>query len=226
MIKVDRPFFLKANCSIRYSGRAESQLVQGDYLIIRKGDGTLMIHGATRLVALNYQPPGAIMKLKGNKLISHRKGETIEITVYHIEQYLEITTWSDNRISIKKTEDDLRNHIVEHIEHYLGQKISETIKEFQTPNGAVDILAVGLSQYHAIEVKRAKTTIQSCSQILRYLDYFKEIEQPTQGWIMSPQITQGAISYCQKKHLNWVEVKHESDVSNDSTDLKILEDHV
>lgn len=207
MIRIDRPFILYAYCSIRYSGRAKSDLVPGNYLIIRKGDGALMIHGADKMVPLNYQPPGAVMIRKGNKLISKRKDETIEITIRLILHLAELHLWSSNKIKISMTEDDLRNEIVKRIEKLVGEPITETIKEFITPYGNVDLLAVG-SRYHVIEIKRGKANMASCTQLMRYLAYFKEIKQETTGWIMSPAITAGAFDLLQKNDLRWAQVHH------------------
>jgi RecB family endonuclease NucS len=208
-IRVDRQFSLFARCTVDYHGRARSSLGLGNYLIIRKGDGSLMIHGASKLRPLNYQPSGAVLTNDGNRLISKTKNETIIIIIDQIINYYEYNGWTDNKIDICMTENDLREQIIQNINNIIGENITEITKEFITPYGPVDILAVG-SKYHVIEVKRGKSSIQSCIQLLRYLDYFKEINQPATGWLMSPKITDNAKAYLKKRDCKWVSIQHNS----------------
>lgn len=209
MIKIDRSFILMAKCAILYNGRARSTLKTGQYLILRKGDGSLLIHGNSKLVALNYQSSGSIMLKEGNTLISKRKDEEIIIKIDHIINYIEIHNWSDNKIDISKTENDLNNHIVDHIDELTGDKITEIKREFMTPYGKVDILAVGNTHYNIIETKRSKASINSCAQLWKYMEYFIQIKQPSIGWIMSPNITDNALKYLAQKNLRWKQVQHQ-----------------
>lgn len=208
MIRIDRPFILYARCSIDYDGRARSTLKTGNYLIIRKGDGALIIHGATKMVPLNYQPPGAVMRISEGNLISTRKQETIKVNIETILSFIEINDWANNSIDITKTENDLRNRIIDHLDDLVEDKISEAISEFHTPYGPVDILAVGTHNYHVIEIKRSKAAVSACTQLLRYLDYFNAINQPSIGWIMAPNISKGAAALAQEKNLRYKQVTH------------------
>jgi RecB family endonuclease NucS len=209
MIRVDRSFSLYAECTVDYLGRARSSLEPGNYLIIRKGDGSLMIHGPKKLRPLNYQPPGAILKHVGDQLISKRKDEIIIITILQIINYTEYEQWTDNKIQISMTENDLREQIIRNVDSMLDDNIIEITKEFATPYGPIDILAIG-STYHVIEVKRGKAGIASCTQLLRYLGYFEEIGQPAVGWIMSPRIVGKAKTYLEERGCRWVSVQHSS----------------
>ena len=209
MIRVDRTFSLYAKCAVNYKGRAESSLEPGNYLIIRKGDGSLMIHGPKKLRPLNYQPPGAVLIYRGDQLISKRKDEIIIITLLNIINYTEYEDWTNNSIDICMTENDLREQIIKNIDVILHDQIIEVTKEFQTPYGAIDILAVG-STYHVVEIKRGKAGISSCTQLLRYLGYFEEIKQPAIGWIMSPKIVEKARIYLEERGCKWVSVQHSS----------------
>lgn len=147
------------------------------------------------------------MRKEGNKLISTRKNETIEITIDLIISFIEVNNWSDFSIDISKTENDLSNHIVEHISDLVGDEIIEVTREFKTPFGNVDILAVG-RYYHVIEVKRGKASISACSQLLRYYNYFKELEYQAMGWLMCPALSSGAVQMLQKHGLHWKQVEH------------------
>ena len=103
-IRVEQPFVLYALCTVEYDGRAKSTLELGNYLIIHKSDGTLLIQGGTLCTPRNYQPPKAIMKKVGNQLISTCKGETITIDIERISLYEELKDWSSKKIEISKTD--------------------------------------------------------------------------------------------------------------------------
>lgn len=208
MIRIDRPFSLYATCSIEYEGRAKSTLTPGNYLIIHKGDGTLLIHGASKFNVLNYQPPGAILRREHDHLISTRKNETIKIHLQQIIHYYEFPDWS-NKIDITMTEKHLRLQIIENIGMILNDAIIETIPEFATPYGPVDLVAISSTGlYYIIEIKRNKAALAGATQLGRYLSYFREIEQETQGWLMSPAISSGALEYCRKHGFHWGSVRH------------------
>jgi RecB family endonuclease NucS len=211
-VNVDMPFVLLADCSVKYDGRAASDLENGTYLILHKGDGTLLIHGAALFNPLNYQPPGAVMRRSGNTLISERKKETIVIAVSNLHWYKELRGLSAHKIKISKTERELRDSIIRRLPELIGVQVSYSGIEHDTPRGKIDIFAIenGKPLYHVIEVKRNKAALSACAQLERYLGYYHDIEKPVKGWLMSPEISSGARSYCEARGLNWVKVVHQT----------------
>jgi len=210
MMRLNRPFLLYADCLVRYDGRASSSLDRGNYLIVRKGDGSLMVHGASRLVPLNYQPAGAVMTGADDVLTSERRGETITITVHGVIFFMEMNSWSDLRTRMKMTENDLREQIVENVSQIVGEDVTEVFKEYRTPYGPVDLLVTAAGRDHVIEVKRGRATVSACTQLLRYLEYFKETGSDATGWLMAPEITDNARKYCEKHGLRWYGVRHKA----------------
>lgn len=209
-IRTEQAFTLFANCTVSYSGRAESILDPGNYLILHKSDGTLLIHGGTLCTPRNYQGPGSILDIEGDKLISKRKGETITIQIHKIIQYNELANWSTKRIQITKTEKDLRDWIVKNLFALTNIIMAETHIEFHTPVGPVDILAIDHDQvYHVIEVKRGKANISACSQLDRYTNYFVGIKKNVMGYIASPALSKGAQIYLKDNGLMWLEAQHQ-----------------
>src|SRR5215831_1393290 len=55
-----------ATCSVSYSGRAGSQLGQGDRLIILKKDGCALVHRSQDYHPVNWQPSGCVIKATTN----------------------------------------------------------------------------------------------------------------------------------------------------------------
>lgn len=209
MIRVEQSFALYAYCSVHYDGRAKSTLIPGNYLIVHKNDGTLRIDGGSLCTPLNYQPPGAIMQKKNDKLISTRKDETITIKIEKIYYHQELKDWSSNKIDITKTEDELRNYIATHIDKILSIKSVEVYKEFRTPVGSIDILIIDEHDiYHVIEVKRGKASLSACSQLERYYNYFVSIMKNAKGYIASPEISKNALKYTENNSQIYLQVNH------------------
>src|SRR5947209_1248902 len=57
--EVTDPFILLADCQVTYEGRASSVLPRGHYLLVRKADGSFLVHGARLTTPLNYQGAGS-----------------------------------------------------------------------------------------------------------------------------------------------------------------------
>lgn len=200
MIRTDRPFVLFAEVSVLYKGRARSTLDQGRYLIIRKGDGTLLIHGNSLTKTLNYQPPGATVSYRTNglrQIISQRGTESIIINVHDIIHYYEPNRWADGKIAIVDTESDLRNKLISEISKYISN-VHTTFTEYKTPLGPIDLLVVSTDAVlHIIELKRKKANISACSQLMRYVSYFKNAGKECRGYVASPEISSNALKYLQ-----------------------------
>lgn len=204
MINVERPFALYCNASINYQGRARSTCVAGNYLVLRKGDGSLLIHGNSLYKPLNYQPPGAIMYKDGNKLISIRNNETILIVVNNIIDYNEMTDWTSSKIELIGNESDYREAFIKTLHHSL---IKELRKEYKTPLGAVDLLVLDkYNIYHIYEFKRRKAGLNGCSQLIRYVEYFQSVSgRKCNGYLVAPAITENAHRFLIEHQINFVE---------------------
>jgi RecB family endonuclease NucS len=208
-IRVEQSFVLYARCSVEYDGRAKSTLIPGNYLITHKNDGTLRIDGGALCTPLNYQPPGAILQKHGNTLTSLRKGEKIAIEIEKIHSYKELKDWSTNKIDIVKTEKLLRDHIFDNIEEIVGISPVEIFREFKTPVGDIDILAIDAHDtYHVIEVKRGKASLATCSQLERYCNYFIGIMKNVRDYIASPDISANALNYVEENFQTYLKVQH------------------
>lgn len=118
MIDPESSFIMYAECEVEYNGRAKSKLAKGNYLIVHKSDGTLQIHGSSKSPPINYQGPGAKLKVEGSRIISHRKSESIVITTSNIYQLTRLDAWSDNKAEISKTEKELVQKLSANSEKY------------------------------------------------------------------------------------------------------------
>jgi len=204
-------FVLYGTFSVIYSGRAESELDRGQYMIIRKVDGTLLVHGSTNITPRNYQGPGSKLSVIGNSIIScNKKGESLTIVVHRITQIFKPIAWSSNKIKLSKSERDLVNKIVAEMDKYIPNAVFIS-KEHQTRVGSIDIYVVDINeQEHVIEAKRAKASLATGSQVSRYLGAFPKAI----GYVMSPSISKNAAIWCQEHDIKYVRVEHQDPESN------------
>jgi RecB family endonuclease NucS len=198
-MKLANSFYLNANCQVIYRGRARSTLEQGDYVIIRKQDGTLLVHGSAGYRPLNYQPPGGDIKMEDSKIISVRKGEVIEITINTIYNYFEIPKWDDNDIVLTGSESDLIDKFLKNPEDYVDIDIKEITREYKTIVGPIDLVLIDTSDvYHVFEFKRNKANIDACTQLLRYTSHLSEGHECL-AYLACPDISKNAEKYLDNK---------------------------
>jgi hypothetical protein len=149
------------------------------------------------------------MHKRNRQLISTRKGEKITVKIQKIHYYKELVDWSNNKIDITKTEANLRDYIVDNIDEIFGIKSSEVFKEFKTPVGSIDILAIDIHDiYHVIEVKRGKASLSACSQLERYSNYFVDIFKNVKDYLASPDISKNALIYTKENFQTYIKVEH------------------
>ena len=66
-----------AKCEVAYEGRATSTLESGNYLIVIKSDGSILIHGNNLLKPKNYMGPKARIVVGDDSIVATKKKETI-----------------------------------------------------------------------------------------------------------------------------------------------------
>jgi len=205
-IDVSKSFVLYAKSEIKYDGRATSILDIGNYLIIYKDDGSILIHGGNKIQPKNYQGSKSKIHISDNKIISTRKSETITIIIHNIINVFYPEEWSHKGIKITKTEKDLVDKIIKNIDNLLDRNIDSVETEYPTDAGPIDIIAwdyYGMA--HVIEVKRGKANINACSQVRRYVEYIDN----GKTYIASPKISKNALNYCKKHGIKWLEIDHD-----------------
>ena len=199
---IDSPFALYCKCKVEYDGRANSVLEEGNYLILYKSDQSLTIHGGNKVTPRNYQTSGSKLFVSGYTIISTNKKETIKITISEIIYYNILSNWSNNDVTMTKTEKDLVNKIFNNWSKYVGISCTEIYKEYITDHGPVDLAGVLGHQYHIIEVKRRKCTIKDATQLRKYLECFDDYV----GYLAGPDISDKALEYLGRHDCNFIKV--------------------
>ena len=207
MIDLDTPFVIFAYCDVQYEGRASSTLEVGNYLIIHKADGSLLIEASTKTTPRNYQGPGAILSQREHILISKRKSETITIVIHKLHNISYLYNWSDFDITITKTEKDLVNKLIDNWSDYIDGEFVTMQREFPTLLGPVDIVGVDTNKlHHVVEVKRKNISVPHISQLDRYVSAVRDIGEEAIGYIAAPNIGKRALAYCESLGFRYIAI--------------------
>ena len=209
-VDCDAGFILYAQCCVTYYGRAASFLEHGNYVIIHKPDGSLLIHGSAKNPPKNYQGPKSKLSIDGNFIISTRKNETIKINISNIISYSVLDDWSDKQIVMSKTEKELVRLLHKNIDTYIKNVVNVQF-EYQTDVGFIDMLCLdNAGIYHIIEAKRGTASLNNCSQLNRYVECLAGLNKEVRGYIASPNIAKTAFKYLDKHGHNWIDIQFEN----------------
>jgi RecB family endonuclease NucS len=203
MINLNGSFVLFANCEVVYDGRAYSTLELGNYLIIHKGDGSLQIHGNSKIQPRNYQGAKSTLVQRGNLLISKCRGEIITIIIHKVIDYTPLRYWSESEIEISRTEHELVLKLFMDWPDYFDATCHSIEMEVETTYGKVDLLGTEFDgMKHVIEVKRRKASVPDVTQLKRYVECFEKAV----GYLAAPDIGEKALKYLGECGFSYIEV--------------------
>jgi len=197
----NKSILLSCNCSVNYSGRAESSLADGDRIILIKSDNTLLIHQPHGSNPINYMKERSshkLLKQEGNLVLKSynillKEYMTIKINKIHS---LEILNLSDTqKLILSGSEKDMSDMI------YNNPKLIDTdfnplSREEHTKYGFIDVFGHDKSNtLVVIECKRQTADLNAVDQLIRYTKKIKQLKGLTnvRGIIASPKISPNAL---------------------------------
>lgn len=210
---------LYGSMTVQYIGRATSIIGPANLMLIRKPDGSVLIHGGDLTTPRNYMSPGAELNVDDNVLIFIRKSEKILVTIHSTIFCNEILDWSTDKIVISRTEKELQDKLILSPKQYFNIVPKDVFREYQVEDGKIDILLIeyqsltGLngSKVHNVEVKRNKVTVTDCYQVLRYSNNLLDLGANVINWIAAPNISSNAERFCHKNNIKYVYVDFDND---------------
>lgn len=206
--EVTAPFVLLADCEVYYDGRGRSALRRGHYLLIRKDDGSFLVHGARLITPLNYQPARSPLYRPPEGYLCRGRHESIRVVLHRELVRMDPRRWDDHPIEIARTERQLADRLARRIARDIPGVI-EVFREFPTPCGAVDIVAIDAEgTHHVVEVKRSRATIHAGVLLGKYLEALAERGLDVRGYIAAPTIAETARAYCQKRGYTYLDIPH------------------
>lgn len=199
-VKTKRSIVLGCNCSVNYSGRAESFLDFGDRVIIIKEDSTLLVHQPTGNNPINYMGPGSyhfvslnkgVLKL-GSKNISLKEFMDIEIKeVYFFNSF---ALKDGKSIVIQGTEKDMSDMIFNN-PGLIEEGFKPLSQEEHTKYGFIDVFGHDKNNIlTVIECKRFMADPKAVDQLHRYVRKIRQAKgvQKVRGILAAPRISPAA----------------------------------
>ena len=206
---------IACNCSIRYSGRAESLLEDGDRVVIIKADNTLLVHQPSGNNPINYmkQNTSHNLVLADNKLMLQSRNlalkENMDITINKMYFFNSQKLEDGRAIVISGTEADMAKMLYENPE-MIEKGFNPVNQEEQTKYGFIDVLGVDKEGVlTVVECKRYCADLGAVTQLRRYVERLmitKGISK-VRGIIAAPKITPNAHKMLEDWSYSFVSVK-------------------
>lgn len=188
---------ISANCSIEYSGRAESYLQAGDRIIIIKPDRNILIHQPNGNTPVNYMKSdtGHVLELERQPILkSKSKKEEIKIKLNKIYFVHTQLMKDDEKIMLKGTERDMSEKIFNNPE-LIEEGFKPLSQEEHTRYGFIDVFGYDKNNnLVVVECKRYTGDLKAVTQLRRYVEKIKEMKGigRVRGVLACPKISTNA----------------------------------
>lgn len=189
-----------ASCEIRYSGRAESKIAEGQRIFVVKSDGALLVHQPTGNAPLNYMKPdtahsfyvdGDQLWLKSTNIVLK---EFLEAKINKIHFFNSQKLEDGQKIIVQGTEEHMSDMLMKRPE-LVEDGFTPVTREEQTQYGFVDVLGTDKEGVlTVVECKRYCADLSAVTQLRRYVEKMmtsKGIAQ-VRGIMAAPKITANA----------------------------------
>ncbi|MCI7551238.1 MAG: endonuclease NucS [Actinomycetaceae bacterium] len=172
-----------ARCSVDYSGRLDAHLEQATRVLMIKADGSVLVHAdGGSYKPLNWMSPPCDLRIREPEPaeaeagitevweVEHRKTtDRLIIRIAEVYENVEHSLGTEPGLIKDGVEAHLQKLLAEQV-HLLGDGVELIRREYPTPIGPVDLMAIDPHGVHiAVEVKR-RGEIDGVEQLTRYLD--------------------------------------------------------
>lgn len=199
-VRVKETIVFSADCSVNYSGRAESYLPDGERIIIIKSDSNLLVHQPKGTAPVNYMKQGSVHSIAENDegvIIFSRNNllkESMEIKLNKVH-FLKTVKLNDNAaLELAGSERDMADMIAKNPE-LIEKGFKPVSREEQTKYGFIDLLGMdAANNLVVIECKRYCADLQAVTQLRRYVEKMISLKgiKNVRGILAAPKITQNA----------------------------------
>lgn len=201
-----------ANCSVNYSGRAETYLPKGERIIMIKGDRTLLVHQPHGNNPINYMKENSVHNIieKDGKIMLRSQNmplkEFIDIEIDCVDFISSAKMADSQKIQLAGNEKDMSDMIYDD-PSMIEKGFKPVSREEQTKYGFIDVLCHDNdNNLVVIECKRYKADFSAVEQLKRYVKKIKKNKgiETVRGILASPSITQNALALLEEngfKHI-------------------------
>lgn len=226
-----------ARCSVDYEGRLQAHLPPATRLLVRKADGSLLVHSdGGSYKPLNWMsPPCALAELSPDPdeaaegvravwVVRHAKsGDALRVRLFEILHDSTHDLGVDPGLVKEGVEAHLQALLAEHI-HTLGEGWTLVRREHMTAIGPVDLLARDDRRQHvAVEIKR-RGEIDGVEQLTRYLELLNRdpLLAPVTGVFAAQEIKPQARTLAEDRGIRCVVLDYEALRGIDDTESRLF----
>jgi len=192
-----------ADCEVAYIGTALGLLNKGTYLIHRKPDGSVSVHGGDLNKPKNYIRSTDV-KVENDVVIFSNKKELLKIKIHKLHWKQTMSAWATNRVDLYRTEAQLVDKLVNNMDTWVPDENKIIHREYRTAGGPVDVAVEVGEDIHLFEVKRRRATIKDVTQVLKYNDLIDH-ETP-KLYLVAPGISDKGLAYAEKHNIKFIEL--------------------
>ena len=198
---------ISCNCTISYSGRAESYLPPGDRLVIIKADGTLLVHQPKGSSPVNYMKEGATHHFlntgEGWRLESVHiaNKEHLEIDMSQVHSISNSVLVDNSSLQLQGTERDMSDMIYDN-PGLIEPGFTPLSREEHTKVGFIDVCGHDRdNNLLIVECKRYSADFHAVEQLERYVEKIKKARgvDKVRGIIAAPKISPNAEALLRQK---------------------------
>ncbi len=202
------------NCFVEYQGRARSVLTEGERLILIKRDGTILVHKEVGVEPINWQPPGATIKVSVEADVLYlfanraKPRETVRIEFSDITMLSASLIEDPGEFSMYLTEDEMQKVLSTHPE-LIEPGLRTIRRERQVEPGFIDIFARDSEgRLVIVEVKRRRADSEAVHQLHSYIKSFKADESTKlRGILVAPSLTKGTHALLEQLGLEYRKIE-------------------
>lgn len=201
-------------CFVEYQGRARSVLTEGERLILLKRDGTILVHKESGVEPVNWQPPGATIKvtLEDETLFlfanRSRPRETVRIEFSSVEMLSASLIEDPGEFSMYLTEAEMQQVLSANPE-LIEPGLRTIQRERPVAPGFIDIFARDSEgRLVVIEIKRRRADSESVHQLHSYIKSFQPTEATQlRGILVAPSLTKGTHALLEQLGLEYKKIE-------------------
>lgn len=220
---------LVCNCSVRYSGRAESFLSDGDRIIIIKQDGTLLVHQPNGNTPVNYMKNASVdLNTHEGRLVLSSQNladkEYLDILINKAHSCLFYSLEDNASIELVGSERDMSQMIFNN-PALIEPGFKPLSTEEHTKYGFIDVFGYDKNNVLVvIECKRYTADLKAVDQLERYVRKIKQMKglKEVRGIIASPKISPNALHMLQDHKFEWRSVSPPNYFERDGKSQKRL----
>ena len=219
-------------CYVEYQGRARSVLTEGERLVILKRDGTILVHQEIGVDPVNWQPPGATIKVTHaeNQLLLRatrtKPREKVQIAFSSLLVVSANLIEDAGEFSMHLTEKEMQQ-VLSANPDLIEPELRVISRERPVAPGFIDIFAQDAKgRLVVIELKRRRADNEAVLQLHNYIKSLKPRKTARiRGILVAPSLSKGTHALLEQLGLEYrkIEPQQCAQYLRDSSSRKITD---